>query len=78
MAASIIIENAGGIVTDQNGDKIFPVDPVQYTGQGYPIIAANKKAIMVVAILFLIHSIVSPYIFWNTLYPALSPAFLLF
>lgn len=43
-AASIIIENAGGILTDQNGDKIFPVDPAQYTGQSYAIAAANKKA----------------------------------
>lgn len=42
-AASIIIENAGGIVTDQQGKPIFPIDPDQYTGQSYSIIAANKK-----------------------------------
>jgi myo-inositol-1(or 4)-monophosphatase len=43
-SASIIIENAGGVVTDQKGGKIFPVDPGQYTGQSYSIVAANKKA----------------------------------
>jgi fructose-1,6-bisphosphatase/inositol monophosphatase family enzyme len=43
-SASIIIENAGGVVTDQKGDKIFPIDPEQYTGQSYSMIAANKKA----------------------------------
>ena len=42
--STIIVENAGGIVTDQNGDKIFPIDPAKYTGQGYPVIAANKNA----------------------------------
>ena len=40
---SILVENAGGIVTDQEGKSIFPVDPAEYTGQGYNIIAANKK-----------------------------------
>ena len=42
-AATIIIENAGGIVTDQQGKAIFPIDPGEYTGQSYSLIAANKK-----------------------------------
>ena len=40
---SIIVETAGGIVTDQEGKSIFPIDPANYTGRGYSIIAANKK-----------------------------------
>ena len=42
-AATIIIENAGGIVTDQQGKAIFPIDPAKYAGESYSILAGNKK-----------------------------------
>ena len=42
-ACSIIIENAGGIVTDQQGNPLFPMDPATYQGESLEVIAANKK-----------------------------------
>ena len=42
-AGSFIVETAGGILTDLEGNKIFPVDMDNYTGQNYFILAANKK-----------------------------------
>jgi myo-inositol-1(or 4)-monophosphatase len=42
-AGAIIIERAGGVLTDIKGKSIFPVEPDSYTGQQYRILAANKK-----------------------------------
>jgi len=42
-AGAFLIETAGGIVTDLAGNKVFPLDLENYTGQEYHILAANKK-----------------------------------
>lgn len=42
-AGTIIVENAGGIITDHQGNSLFPLDPATYRGEGYQVIAANKK-----------------------------------
>ena len=42
-AGALLIENAGGIITDITGNNIFPVDMQNYTGQNYQVLAANKK-----------------------------------
>jgi myo-inositol-1(or 4)-monophosphatase len=42
-AGAFLIENASGVVTDMRGNKIFPVDTDNYQGQGYDLIATNKK-----------------------------------
>lgn len=42
-AGALIVEIAGGLLTDWQGGKIFPVDLDSYQGQDYRIIAANKK-----------------------------------
>ncbi|MCK5565177.1 MAG: hypothetical protein KAJ07_08010 [Planctomycetes bacterium] len=42
-AGAFIIETAGGIVTDMQGNNIFPVDVEAYNEDNYCILAANKK-----------------------------------
>ena len=42
-AGQIILERAGGILTDIKGENIFPVDLDNYQGEQYRILAANKK-----------------------------------
>ena len=42
-AGAILVENAGGIVTDIQGNQIFPVDLDNYGGQPYVVLAGNKK-----------------------------------
>ena len=43
-AGTLIIENAGGIVTDQNGKPIFPIDNLQEAAKKpHMVLAANKK-----------------------------------
>ena len=42
-AGAIIIENAGGIVTDISGEKIFPVDMENCIGKNYRLLAANRQ-----------------------------------
>ena len=42
-AGVLLIEAAGGIVTDLAGDKIFPVELENYAGQNYILLGANKK-----------------------------------
>ncbi|MBE0536362.1 MAG: inositol monophosphatase [Phycisphaerae bacterium] len=42
-AGAILIERAGGILTDIAGQPIFPVDLDAYRDQQYRILAANKK-----------------------------------
>ena len=42
-AGAILIESAGGIVTDWQGNAIWPVDMKNYQGQTIETIAANKK-----------------------------------
>jgi fructose-1,6-bisphosphatase/inositol monophosphatase family enzyme len=39
----LLIRQAGGIITDLAGEPIPPIDPEQYKGQQYPLLAANKK-----------------------------------
>lgn len=43
-AGALIAENAGAIVTDYSGGKIFPVDLDRYAGESFKTIAAGKKA----------------------------------
>jgi myo-inositol-1(or 4)-monophosphatase len=42
-AGAVIAETAGGIVSDWQGGKIFPVDLDSYEGREFQTIAANKK-----------------------------------
>ena len=42
-AGALLIQNAGGIITDLTGNEIFPVNMQNYKGQNYQILAANKK-----------------------------------
>lgn len=42
-AGTIIVESAGGIVTDLQGQPIFPLDMEKYNGEDLNVIAANKK-----------------------------------
>ncbi len=41
-AGVILVERAGGIVTAVNGDSLFPIEPGNYNGQRFPVLAANK------------------------------------
>ena len=43
-AGAFIIEQAGGIVTGCEGEKVWPVELEKYNGEQFSIIAANKKA----------------------------------
>lgn len=42
-AGAIILERAGGIMTDLQGNNIFPLDLDKYDGEQFRILAANKK-----------------------------------
>ena len=42
-AGAIIVESAGGIVTNWRGEKIFPVNTDNYEGGTFQTIAANQK-----------------------------------
>jgi myo-inositol-1(or 4)-monophosphatase len=43
-AGALIIENAGGIVTDLNGDPVFPMDDMEKAAKSpHCVLAANKK-----------------------------------
>ena len=42
-AGVLITESAGGIVTDWQGNNIFPVDLENYEGGTFQIMMANKK-----------------------------------
>jgi len=42
-AGALIVEAAGGIMTDFQGKKIFPMDVAAYDGTRFEIVAANKK-----------------------------------
>ena len=42
-AGAIIIESAGGIVTNWKGEKIFPFDIDNYTGGTFQTLASNQK-----------------------------------
>jgi myo-inositol-1(or 4)-monophosphatase len=41
-AGALIVERAGGVITDYNGSELFPVDLDSYDGGTFDIIAANK------------------------------------
>ena len=43
-AGAIIVENAGGMFTDWQGQKVFPVDVNSYERKPFEILAANKNA----------------------------------
>jgi myo-inositol-1(or 4)-monophosphatase len=43
-AGAVIVEAAGGQVTNWQGQKIFPVDLAQYEGQKSQVLAGNPKA----------------------------------
>ncbi len=42
-AGAFIVEQTGGIVTNRQGEKIWPVDLESYNGEKFGILAANKK-----------------------------------
>jgi len=42
-AGALIAETAGALVTDWNGEKIFPADLDNYNGRLFKVIAANKN-----------------------------------
>ena len=42
-AGAFIAKTAGAVVTDSNGNDIFPINVENYDGQPIPTIAANKK-----------------------------------
>jgi myo-inositol-1(or 4)-monophosphatase len=42
-AGTVIIESAGGIVTDWQGNQIFPIDLDNYEGREFRTLAANRK-----------------------------------
>ncbi len=42
-AGALIAEAAGAVITDWQGEKIFPIDLEKYEAQQFPIIAANQK-----------------------------------
>ncbi|MEJ2648711.1 MAG: inositol monophosphatase [Sedimentisphaerales bacterium] len=42
-AGVVIVESAGGLVTDWRGEKIFPIDTDNYEGGTFNTIAANQK-----------------------------------
>ncbi|MHC4754144.1 MAG: inositol monophosphatase family protein [Planctomycetota bacterium] len=42
-AGALLIEAAGGIISDWQGQKIFPTDPDKYKGEQLQVMAANKK-----------------------------------
>jgi myo-inositol-1(or 4)-monophosphatase len=42
-AGAILVESAGGVVSDWQGNPVWPVDMNKYEGQTIEIIAANKK-----------------------------------
>lgn len=42
-AGALINEAAGSVVTNWQGEKIFPVDPDNYDGHKFQVIVANKK-----------------------------------
>jgi myo-inositol-1(or 4)-monophosphatase len=42
-AAAFIAESAGALVTNWNGQRVFPIDPESYTGDSIEIVAANRK-----------------------------------
>ncbi|HKQ47806.1 MAG TPA: inositol monophosphatase [Phycisphaerae bacterium] len=41
-AAALLIEEAGGIVSDHADQSIWPVDPGEYEGQDLPVLAGTK------------------------------------
>lgn len=42
-AGAILIENAGGIVTDIKGNNFFPFNPEEYKANNFELLAANSK-----------------------------------
>jgi myo-inositol-1(or 4)-monophosphatase len=42
-AGTLIAEAAGAVITDWQGEKIYPVDLENYETQKFPMIAANEK-----------------------------------
>lgn len=42
-AGAVVVESGGGIITDWQGNKIFPIDLDGYEGQAFRTLAANGK-----------------------------------
>jgi myo-inositol-1(or 4)-monophosphatase len=42
-ACSIILENAGAVITDYQGKSLFPINPAEYKGEGFAALAGNKR-----------------------------------
>ena len=42
-AGAIIAESAGAVVSNWLGEKIFPIEPENYEGDTFQILAANQK-----------------------------------
>jgi myo-inositol-1(or 4)-monophosphatase len=42
-AGAVIVESAGGVLTNWKGEQIFPIDMDSYEGGIFPVIVANKK-----------------------------------
>jgi fructose-1,6-bisphosphatase/inositol monophosphatase family enzyme len=42
-AGTVIAESAGAIVSDWQGNKLFPIDCDKYDGKMFPTLGANKR-----------------------------------
>jgi myo-inositol-1(or 4)-monophosphatase len=42
-AGAFIVETAGGMVTDLSGKSVLEMDPDNYAGENFVVLAANKK-----------------------------------
>jgi fructose-1,6-bisphosphatase/inositol monophosphatase family enzyme len=42
-AGVLIAQTAGAVVTDNRGNKLFPIEMTAYDGSRFEIVAANKK-----------------------------------
>ena len=43
-AGALIAEAAGAVVSNWQGNKVFPINLNEYSTQGFQIVAANEKA----------------------------------
>jgi myo-inositol-1(or 4)-monophosphatase len=43
-AGTVIAQAAGALVTDWNGNSLFPIDLDRYDGQSFRVLAANRKS----------------------------------
>lgn len=43
-AGAILVERAGGVIADLEGQSLFPLHPDDYQGESMPLLATSKKA----------------------------------